>query len=57
MNFLKGKRTYLIGFLMVIVGGLFQQGFISDTLFKTLEGVLTGGGLMALRAGVADAKK
>ena len=49
---MNGWKTYTIGFLMIFVAGLKQMGYISEEVFKVLEGVLTGGGLMALRAGV-----
>lgn len=52
MGWLKGKRTYLCAILMVLIGGLYQQGFLSEELFKTLEAIVLGGGLAALRAGV-----
>lgn len=52
-EFLKGRKTYLFAALMVIAGGLFQQGYISEGTFKALEAVLMGGGLAALRAGMS----
>lgn len=53
MSLLSGYRTYIISILMVLVGGAYQQGYLSEPLFKALEAVLLGGGLAALRAGVA----
>ena len=52
MRVLSGYKTYIAAVLMVIVGGLYQQGFIDDTTFKSLEAIILGGGLAALRAGV-----
>jgi hypothetical protein len=52
MEWLSGKKTYLIAAAMVIVAGLHSQGFISAEVYKIVEGVLMGGGLAALRAGV-----
>ena len=52
MEFLKGRKTYLVGAGMVLLAGLKQQGYISDEVFQILEAVLLGGGLAALRAGV-----
>ena len=52
MGCLKGKRTYICAVLMILIGGLYQQGFLSEELFKTLEAFVLGGGLAALRAGV-----
>lgn len=50
---LSGYRTYIVAALMVILAGLRVQGYITDSLFTTLETLLTGAGLAALRAGVA----
>ena len=55
MGWLKGKKSYAIGFLLILAGGLRQQGFIDETTFRLLEGVLLGGGIMALRAGISKA--
>ena len=53
---MKGYRTYIIAALMVILSGLHAQGYITDALYTTLQGILLGGGLAALRAGVAGSK-
>ena len=53
---MKGYRTYLVAAVMVIVAGLHAQGYISDSLYTTLQGILLGGGLAALRAGVSASK-
>ena len=53
LEFLQGKKTFIVAILMVITAGLYSQGFITDELFKTIEGLLGAGGLAALRAGVA----
>lgn len=50
---LSGWKTYLFAAMMVITAGLYAQGYISETAYKALEGLLGGGGLAALRAGVA----
>ena len=55
MNWISGYKTYIIGFLMVVLSGLLAQGYISADVFTILEGILLGGGLAALRAGVAKA--
>ena len=49
---MKGYRTYIIAALMVILSGLQAQGYITESLYGTLQGILLGGGLAALRAGV-----
>ncbi len=48
-----GYKTYIVAGLMVVASGLRALGYISDDTYKTLEGILLGGGLMALRAGIA----
>ena len=53
LDFLKGKKTYIVGAVMVVVAGLAAQGYISQTTLTTLESVLTGLGLWTLRAGIA----
>lgn len=55
MGWLKGRKTYICAVLMILVGGLYQQGFLSEELFKALEAIILGGGLAALRAGVKAA--
>jgi hypothetical protein len=49
---LTGKRTYLVAVAMVIAGGLYQQGYITEETLHMLEALLTGAGLAALRAGM-----
>lgn len=56
-KFAAGYRTYIVGAMMIVVSGLFYQGYISEGLFKTLEGILLGGGIAALRAGIASTKQ
>ena len=56
MEFLKGKKSYLLGFLMVLAAGLHAQGYINDSLYATLQSVLLGGGVMALRAAISKGK-
>ena len=53
MNFISGYKSYLIGFLMIIVAGLHAQAYISAEIKDMLQGILLGGGIMALRAGIS----
>ena len=53
MSFIAGKKTFIVASIMVIVAGLHYQGFINAEIYKLIEGVLVGGCLAALRAGVA----
>lgn len=52
MNFLSGKKTYIVGMLFVVKGCL---GFVWPDLVHgdPMQDILTGLGLMGLRAGVA----
>ena len=50
---LEGKKAYLVGILMGLAGAAYGLGWIDEGTFKTLEGILLGGGIMALRAGIA----
>ena len=52
IKFFEGKKTYIVAILMVITAGLYQQGYIDETTFKAIEGVLAGGGFAALRSGM-----
>ena len=55
MNWLKGYKSYAIGLLMILAAGLYQQGYINEQTFRLVETLLLGGGIMALRAGIAKA--
>lgn len=50
---LKGYRSYLVGFGMVVVAGLKALGYINEQVYQALMGVLVGGGVAALRAAIA----
>lgn len=49
----RGKKSYIIAILMVIAAGLRAQKYIDDVAYQLIEGVLLGGGIAALRAGVS----
>ena len=49
---LSGQRTYIIAFLVGIVGFLQYLGKLDTETVSTLLILLNGGGLAALRAGV-----
>lgn len=51
-DYLQGKKTYLIAAAMVVASGLYAQGYLSAEVYKIVEGVLLGGGLATLRAGL-----
>jgi hypothetical protein len=53
-EFLKGRKTYIIAFLMVLIGVV--EGFTGggwSGVWSNVEIILNGFGLGALRAGVA----
>jgi hypothetical protein len=50
---LSGWKTYAIAIAMVIASGLAAQGYITQEQLAIIIAILTGGGLAALRAGVA----
>ena len=52
-----GWKTYAVGAAMVLAGGMYQQGYINENTYRVVEGLLMGGGLMALRAAVSKAGK
>jgi hypothetical protein len=52
LAWLSGKKTYFISAGLVILSGLHAQGYLDDALYASLQGVLLGGGLASLRAGV-----
>lgn len=57
MESLKGKKTYIIAFLMVVIGvveGLTGGGW--SGVWTNIEVILNGLGLGALRAGVAKGR-
>lgn len=53
MGWFDGKKTYLIAASMIVAAGLQAQGFIGPDTYKWVEGILLGGGFMALRRGIA----
>ena len=51
-EWLKGKKTFLVAALMVILSGLLAQGYIDEATYKLIMGILTGLGLVTLRLGM-----
>lgn len=56
IEFLKGKKTYIVAFLIALVVFAQQLGWINAELATVLFGLLGAGGLATLRAGVAKAE-
>lgn len=47
---LKGYRTYIIGFLLVVLAGLKATNKIDQAAYDAIFPLLAGGGFAALRA-------
>lgn len=56
-NWMSGSKSYAVAAAMVIVAGLHAQGYINDGTKDLLQGLLLGGGIAALRAGISKASK
>lgn len=52
LDWFNGKKTYIVGAVLVVVAGLYARGLIDETTYKWLEGLLLGTGVITLRAGV-----
>jgi hypothetical protein len=55
MQFIRGKRTYLVAGIMAVVSGLKIFGVIEPVTYEGIMGVLGALGFGALRAGVEKA--
>ena len=53
MDFLSGKKTYIIAVLAGIVVAVQSLGYIDNDMATTILGFLGAGGLATLRAGVS----
>lgn len=52
LDFLKGKKTYIVAAVVFILGGLTALGVIDKDLAEKLAIILTGTGLATLRASI-----
>lgn len=52
MEWLKGKKTYLVAAAVAVLSVLHTSGTIDTELYNTLVGILSGLGLATLRAAV-----
>jgi hypothetical protein len=55
MQFIRGKRTYIVAGIMAVVSGLKIFGIIDTVAYEGIMGVLAALGFGALRAGVEKA--
>jgi len=54
MEFLKGKKTYLVALGIAIATGALQMGWIDQKTYEWIIGILGAGGLAAIRAGIKN---
>jgi type IV secretory pathway VirB2 component (pilin) len=52
LEYLQGKKTYIVAVVGVIVNGLYIMGYIEESAVKTIDGLLLFLGLGTLRAGM-----
>lgn len=52
MDFLKGKKTYLVALVGIIINGLWGMGYLTAEWLPVANTILVFLGLGALRAGV-----
>ena len=53
LEWLDGKKTVICMFLLAVNTFVFAMGWISQTVFTTIEGFLLAAGGMALRAAIS----
>ena len=56
MKNLEGKRTYLVGFILVVLSGLKAQGYLDQATYDVVFNALVGVGLVTLRMGMQKKK-
>ena len=57
IEFLQGKKTYIVMVVGIVVNGLFAMGYIDDKTVTLLDGVIVSLGLGTIRAGIAKILK
>ena len=50
MDFLKGRKTYLIAALWALVTFAYSLGFLDERTYQMIQGLLFPAGIAALRA-------
>ncbi len=53
IEFLQGKKTYIVMIAGIVVNGLFAMGYLDDKTVTLLDGVIVSLGLGTIRAGIA----
>ena len=49
---MKGYKTYLVGFLVVVATGLRGLDYITEDTYQAVMGLLAGAGLYTLRSAI-----
>ena len=55
-EYLKGKKTYIVSGLFIIVAGLNAEGFITPYQYELILALLGFAGLVSLRHGIQNRK-
>ena len=53
IDFLQGKKTYIVMSIGVIANGLFAMGYIDEKLITLIDGIVAALGLGTIRAGIS----
>jgi hypothetical protein len=53
---LEGKKTYIVGAVMILLAIAKGQGWITADTYTEVTGILVGMGLWTLRAGISKAQ-
>lgn len=53
INFLDGKKSYIIAIAMGVTTTLHVLGILNDTAYQTAMGILTGGGIASLKSAIS----
>lgn len=52
LELLRGRKTYLVAVITILVTGLYGAGYINQAKYEAITGVLVGLGLMTMRAAI-----
>lgn len=52
MAWFRGKKTFFVAVLMVILAGLKAEGYLSEETYQVLMGILGALGIASLRLGM-----
>ena len=51
INFLKGKKTFIVSGVIIVIAGLNKLGYIDEATYQFIITLLAGAGLTTLRMG------